>query len=342
MTKSKTKCDGKKMEKWIRQLKHNPVPSLTGSENAAISYLAKRDLLEDKKEPIEKLWDLREPKKLLTKQQKDGSWNYPNPRFKIRSQENYNQIETFRTLGILIEQYGFNRKHPAIENAAEFLFKFQTEEGDIRGILENQYMPYYTAAMMELIIKAGFEKESRIEAGFHWLLSIRQDDGGWAFPPRTRTGKNALTLVQAFKEKEPIKPDTTKPFSHLITGMVLRAFAAHTDHRKDPHARIAAELLKTRFFKPDKYPDRKAPSFWIGFSYPFWFTDLLSSLDSLSKLNFSPTDPDIKKGLEWFINKQEKTGNWKLKTLRGANSQYLNLWLSLAISRVFKTFYSEP
>ncbi len=148
-------------------------------------------------------------------------------------------------------------------------------------------MPYYTAAMMELLIKAGFEKDSRIEAGFHWLLSMRQNDGGWAFPIRTLTGKNALTLIEAIKEKEPIKPDKSKPFSHLITGMVLRAFAAHPEHRNDPQALIAGKLLKSRFFKPDKYPDRKAASFWTGFSYPFWFTDLLSSLDSLSKLELS-------------------------------------------------------
>lgn len=329
------------MEKWIRHLKYNPLQNLTNSQNIAISHLAKRDLLEDKQEPVEKLWDLREPKRLLTRQQKNGSWKYPNPQLKLRSKENYSQIETYRTLGILIEQYGFNREHPAIENAAEFLFKFQTEEGDIRGILGNQYMPYYTAAIMELLIKAGFEKDSRIEAGFHWLLSMRQNDGGWAFPMRTLAGENALTLIEAFKEKEPIKPDRSKPFSHLVTGMVLRAFATHPEHRENPQALIAGKLLKSRFFKPDKYTDRKAASFWTGFSYPFWFTDLLSSLDSLSKLEFSHKDQDIKKALEWFISKQEKSGIWKLKTLRGAKNEDQNLWLGLAISRVFKTFFSK-
>jgi hypothetical protein len=58
----------------------------------------------------------------------------------------------------------------------EFLFSFQTPSGDIRGILGNQYVPYYTAAMIELFIKAGYSHDDRVKKAFQWFDSIRQDD----------------------------------------------------------------------------------------------------------------------------------------------------------------------
>jgi hypothetical protein len=327
----------KKVPEWSEQLKYNPVPSLLNSKNTIISYFAECDFLDDRREPVEKLWELPEAKKLLAKQQKDGSWKYPTAKLEIRSQENYDLIETFRILGILVEQYGFTREHPALKNAAEFMFKFQTEEGDLRGIIGNQYMPYYTAAIMELLIKAGYDKDTRIEAGFHWLLNMRQNDGGWAIPFRTLQGKNSLTLMQAIKKPEPVMPDRSKPFSHLVTGVVLRAFAVHPEYRNNLQAIRAGGLLKSRFFQPDKYPDRKASSFWTGFSHPFWFTDLLSSLDSLSQLGFSREDKDIRKALDWFVERQERNGLWNLRMLR-TKDRDLPLWLALAISRVFQRF----
>ncbi|MFX1450547.1 MAG: hypothetical protein ACFFCM_06880, partial [Promethearchaeota archaeon] len=173
-----------------------------------------------------------------------------------------------------------------------------------------------------------------IHKGFKWLLSIRQDDGGWAAPLRT-IGAKYLDVVSS----PPIKPDPSKPFSHLITGIVLRAFAAHPDYRKSKEAISAANLLKIRFFKPDKYVDRRDKNYWTRFSFPFWFTDLLSALDSLSLMQFSNQDKEIKKALEWFINNQKENGSWELKLLKDKDKS-LNHWICLAICRIFRRFYT--
>lgn len=77
-----------------------------------------------------------------------------------------------------MEQYGFNREHPQAQKAAEFLFSCQTEAGDIRGMLANQYATYYTGAILSLLIQAGYEDDPRVEKAFQWLLHMRQDDGG--------------------------------------------------------------------------------------------------------------------------------------------------------------------
>lgn len=263
----------------------------------------------------------------------DGSWKYSGGREHIRSQENYNQLETYRNLGELVEKYAVDRNHPTAAKAAEYLFSFQTEQGDFRGIYGSQYTPNYSAGIAELLIKAGYQNDRRIVDCFEWLLGIRQDDGGWAIPLRTR--KAIFTKVLSGPLLE---PDKTKPFSHLVTGVVLRAFAAHPKCRRSKEAKLAGELLASRFFQRDPYPDRSTPDFWVGFSYPFWFTDLLSSLDSLSLVGFSRSHPGVKKALDWFVDRQQEDGSWKLRLLRGKDKS-LPLWLSLAVCRVFKRLY---
>jgi hypothetical protein len=291
-----------------------------------------KNLLDEDLDQVQHLWELKEAKRILRKQQEDGSWRYPNPREEIRSLKGYDQVETFRNLAILIEKYLLNREHPAIERAAQFLFGCQTEEGDFRGVYWNQYTPNYSAAFMELLIKAGYHDDSRIALGIDWLLSLRQEDGGWLIPFRTEK----LRLKEAMSRPTPIQPDRSRPFSHMVTGIVLRAFAAHPRYSKMPEALRAAELLATRIFKADRYTDRKAPEFWTRFSFPFWFTDLLSALDSLSKLGVSVDHPQIREGVDWFINNQKKDGLWKLKLVRGASDKSQNLWVNLVVCRTLK------
>ena len=101
------------------------------------------------------LCELSEAENILNKQQENGSWKYPNSKEEIRTQDNYNQLETYRQLGFLIEKYGINKQHQVIQKAAEFLFSLQTNEGDFRGIYGNQYSSNYTAGIMELLIKTG-------------------------------------------------------------------------------------------------------------------------------------------------------------------------------------------
>ena len=227
------------------------------------------------------------------------------------------------------------REHPAISRAAEYVFSRQTEVGDFRGILGNQYTPYYSAALMELLIKAGYQSDRRIDKGFRWLLSVRQDDGGWALPLRTVGEKLSAEVMRS----PTIEPDRSKPFSHLITGVVLRAFAAHDGYRKTNDARAAGRLLQSRFFKRDPYPDRGSVEYWTKFSFPFWFTDLLSSLDSLSYLGASRIDPSIAGALKWFESNQRPTGDWELYLVRGKSSENLDQHIGLAVCRVFKRFY---
>ncbi len=228
-----------------------------------------------------------------------------------------------------------NKNHPAIQETADYLFTFQTKEGDFRGIYGNQYSPNYTAGITELLIKASYEHDNRIHKVFEWLLSIRQEDGGWAIPFRTYNHK--IDVITSHSKT--IEPDKSKPFSHMVTGVVLRAFAVHPTYKQSEEAKRAGELLLSSLFKRDHYPDRAAPEYWLRFSFPFWFTDLISVLNSLSLLGFSKREPPIQKALQWFVTNQQQNGLWQLKILKGQNRDILQFWLALSICRIFKRFY---
>jgi squalene cyclase len=325
------------MENWQSRLSVDPLPLVLASGNEAISYFTRRDLLDEEVGPVQSLWELPQPTKVLRKQRDDGSWKYPGGKKDIRSQRNYDQLQTYKVLMDLVEKFGFTREHPAIQAAAEFLFGFQTEEGDLRGIYREQYSPNYTAGITELLVKAGYGDDPRIEKVFSWLLEMRQDDGGWAVPMRTGVPKGTSSIKEAFWVEEPILPDRTRLFSHWCTGIVLRAFAAHEQYRHRPEAQAAGELLKSRFFQADAYPDRKAPYFWQKIRYPFWWTGILSALDSLWWLGFRGDDADIREGLDWLVANQEPGGLWKARYLSGGDKG-IHLWTTLHVCRVLRRY----
>ena len=104
-------------------------------------------------------------------------------------------------------------------------------------------------------------------------------------------------------------------------------------YRHSADTRRAAELLKSRFFRRDLYPDRAAPSNWLIVSYPFWWTDLLSALDSLAQIGFRADDPDIARGVAWFLDNQEPNGLWNTGRNR-PKGPHSDLWVGLAICRM--------
>jgi len=299
-------------------------------------------------EPRRLLWELPEVRGLLRRQRRDGSFEWRGKESDHYPAHHYPLAETWKQLRFLVDQYGFTRKHPACEAAAEFMLGCQTEDGDIRGMIANQYATYYTGAMLGLLVKAGYGKDPRVSRGFEWLLSMRQDDGGWTVPILTSglSRDEMYRLTSTFAE--PIEPDRSKPFSHNWTGMVLRAFAAHPQRRRSRAARTAAALLQTRFVAPDCYGSYKSADYWVRFQYPFWWNHLVAALDSLSLIGLQANDPDIRRALDWLREHQQRNGLWRLsyqankKHAPPAKASEMQLWITLAICRIFQRFYPDP
>lgn len=333
---------------WIEIFKYNPIEPLLNSRHKAIQYVTKRDLLEINIDLVTSLWTLPEPIKLLKKQQKDGSWKYPGKYPSKYPDVNYNLLETYKRLRILIGKYNLNKSHPAIEKGAEYIFSCQTEEGDIRGIYASQYHPHYDALILEYLIKAGYTNDTRIRRCIEWLLAVQMDDGGWA-PPLLTEGLSWDEISRLSSHSGKVIPFNKSSTScNLVTGMTLRALACHPEYRHHKKAYKAGELLTSRFFKHNVYNTYKAADNWVRFQYPFWWNNLLMGLDSLSLIGFTPRHPRVTKGLEWFIENQRDDGLWdssykksakKINTEKAREDRH---WISYAICTVFKRFYGKP
>ena len=323
---------------WISELNTDPIKTLKQRNDKPLDYYVKRDLIETDITHVSDLWELPKVVNIINKQQEDGSWNYPGKETTSVPGQDYSLLETFRNLRVLVEVYGFSREHRAMKDAAEYVFSCQTDEGDIRGILGNQYMPYYHGAILELLIKAGFSDDPRVIHGLDWLLTMQQEDGGWIVPTQVVPSKDR---TPQYWQSDPLPPDRAKPHAHLATGMVLRAFAVHPEYKSRPEIIEAGSVLKSRILKADKYSDRKAKSYWVKFQYPFWWTSLVSCLDSLARIGFQGQDQDISRGLDWFILHQEEDGLWPTGYGSGRKAAQNRRWVGLAICRVLKHFFQD-
>lgn len=121
----------------LEALAFDPIKRLLQFGDQAIALFTKRDLL-GQEVSVTDLWELAAAEGILRRQRPNGSWSYSKRNAAARTQEQYDQFETYRQLGILVEQYGFDRLHSAIARAASFLLAFQSEDGDVRGSYGNQ------------------------------------------------------------------------------------------------------------------------------------------------------------------------------------------------------------
>lgn len=317
---------------WRAAFPHDPVAPLLSVANPSLVFFARRDLCREPRLDVRTLWELEGAAHILRRQAPDGSWQFAGGMPGLDQGEDYTQLETFRRMGQLIEIFGLDRRHPALERAAEYLFGCQTSEGDFRGLYGRQYATTYTGAIADLLAKAGYANDARLEKCFEWLLYMRQEDGGWAIPLRTV----GLEFRNSMGKGRVAQPDRSKPFSHLVTGMVLRAFAAHPVRRRSEAARRAGRLLASRFFERDRYPDRSSPAHWQSTSFPFWFTDVVSALDSLTRIGLPATDGRMAEGLDWLRSRQLADGLFAIYVLKNRSLPELPAWVSLAVCRVFE------
>ncbi len=333
--------DNQKVEDWLKQLKRNPLPALLAAGDVALEYFVRRDLQGEAAGPADCLWQLPQARKILKKQLPDGSW--PRAGENRHPAINYALIETWKAYRVLVGQYELDRGHPQAQKAAEFLFRCQTAEGDFRGFLANQYATYYTGAVLALLIQAGYAADTRVIRRLEWLLAMRQDDGGWSIPILTHSFDGQTIYRLTSEDTAPVEPHRSRPFSHNWTGMVLRAFAAHPEYRSTEAVVHAARLLKSRFFQPDVYTSYQAASYWVRFDYPFWWSNLLTALDSLSLIGFTRQDGQIAAGLEWLLERQCADGLWDATYAReereNSKTCAKRLWVSLAVCRVMKRYF---
>ncbi len=73
------------------------MPLLIAAGEAALPYLVRRDLLGEATGPVSSLWELPGAAALIRGQRPDGRWRYPGGNRAIRSKDDYDQLETYRS-----------------------------------------------------------------------------------------------------------------------------------------------------------------------------------------------------------------------------------------------------
>ena len=306
--------------------------------NLPILYWLKKDILEV---PVDRehknLQKFAARIRIIKSQRPNGGWCRRRYEGDPRWEKTYFIVETLRNV-LKLRNFGCSYEDEELKKAIKFMFSTQTKTGDFRGAYLNEFAPTYHALTLETLCLYGLDKDERTQKGFRWIIKNRQNDGGWVIPYRTIDQEELKSRYnfEAQSKLEPIKPDRSQPFSHLVTGMVLRALAASPTWRKSKEAWKAGELLLSRFFQEDKYDDRWLPSYWEEITYPFWATDILSSLDSLSTIGFPADNEKIQVALDWLISKQAKQGYWEAGNKKTTLEDHL--WVTFAVLRVLKKF----
>jgi hypothetical protein len=326
-------------EPWQARLRSDPVPVLLSCGNPAIEALARQEFLGGEALTAGTMAGFPEVKQLLKGQQPDGSWTGAGGKPGIYPPHHYSLVETFRRFRLLVERYRLDCTFEQVSRAAEYLLSRQTEEGDIRGFIGNQYATYYTGAVMVLLNQSGLDGDARVVKALDWLLGLRQDDGGWTVPIQTHpfSREEIHTLTSGYAE--PVPPDRTRPFAHTCTNMVLAGFATHPGYRGRPELQAAGRLVMGRFFQPDAYASYRDARYWVRFVG--WWPNLLTALESLFRLGFTTEQAEIRRGIDWFIANQRDDGLWDLENdgkVRPENRRTAaeRPWLALAIGKMLR------
>ena len=110
-------------------------------------------------------------------------------------------------------------------------------------------------------------------------------------------------------------------------------------------ARAVCDLLMAP--RMSRYHVGEAWGTWTKLKYSYFGFSLLSALDTLARLDFTPEEPKIAAAVEYLISRQGPDGTWTLDE-RWSNPpidfgqpNQPNKWLTLDALRAVKRLYRE-
>jgi hypothetical protein len=316
---------------WRRRLARDPRPALLASSDPAVVAASRVDLL-DERVDLRALWTLPEVTRRLHRQGPDGGWTYTGTRA-FGEAVAYDQLATYSELLSLVEQHRLDRRHAAVAAGAEYLLRSQTGEGEILGMYGSQHSTTYTSLIGAILGDAGYRADRRVQRLHKWLLDNRQHDGGWVIA--LRAARPSLGFRAAVSLEWPVEADRSLPSSHLVTGLALRALVVDPRRRRTKAVRAAAELLASRLFTADRYSDRRSAAYWTKLTYPFHWTDVVSTLDSLALAGMTDTHPKVAAAVAWIAEQQRSDGSWASAYSSGRNPR-ADEWVTFGTARALR------
>ncbi|NIM95784.1 MAG: hypothetical protein GTO18_18955 [Anaerolineales bacterium] len=320
------------MSDWIDKLRADPTEWLLEPENAPVRYWTLVDIL-DLPPDDEEVLAARElivayppVTELLENQNRDGYWG---------KQDYYLPRASYGTFWVLtvLGDLGLTAENEQVRLACDFMFTHQRENGAfcrrrrIRGegwVWQEDASPCTHARIVRFLIQFGYGNDPRVRNGIDWLLPIQRDDGMWFCRAEGRYGCLRATID------------------------LLRIAAIDTHTAGYPSIPPAAQAVCKLLMEPrmSRYHVGEKWGTWECLKYPYFGFSVISALDALAKLGFTPDAPKVSAAVDYLLSRQSPDGtwpmdeNWSSPPIDFGQPNEPNKWLTLDAMRAIKLLYS--
>jgi sporulenol synthase len=215
-------------------------------------------------------------------------------------------------IGYALQEAGISPEDPMVEKTNQYLLKRQhTKFGDWVihnptslpggwGFSDiNTINPDVddTTASLRSISRTGASLHGAWSRGINWLLSMQNDDGGWA-----AFEKNTDNKLFEFLPIEKAEFILTDPSCADITGRTLEFFGNYTNLSKD-HQSIKKGV---KWLLDHQEHDGSWYGRWgICYIYGTW-----AAVTGLAAVGVPESDASIQKAIQWLQHIQNKDGGW--------------------------------
>jgi hypothetical protein len=167
----------------------NWIPLLLSDSSPNLRLLVLRELLNQKDDDLEvqELQHHREDdhlvSRILKSQNPDGSWNMDS----VGTIAPGGNLQTTSQILVRLGYLGFNKDHPSVQDAVEYIFSKQKSDGswplskyaNLDGLKGYDMQPLQTIVPLEGIAASGHATDTRAENAYEWLIEQKLDDGAW-------------------------------------------------------------------------------------------------------------------------------------------------------------------
>ncbi|HOT43372.1 MAG TPA: prenyltransferase/squalene oxidase repeat-containing protein [Spirochaetota bacterium] len=331
-----------------KYLSSSPIEWLLDESDPSISYLTRRDILEDDRcnDLYPKIAESPEFVKLLGK-----TGNI------LGDQKNYDLYYS-GTVWCFAEavERGLDRRSPVIRETAEFIVsRCQTPDGGFSLKWKPRVeLACRTGDMIRLLVKAGFD-DNNVRNGITWITSHQRHDGGWLHCPLAGMC-DQFRLILFNRPGKGLARESNNAvkscfYATIACSMALAEYAEKTGSRANDHIlkKAADFFLKRSLFKNSGNEPIRPRSSWnrdfrlLGYPVMSQY-DILYGLLFIARAGFLG-DRRAGEAFNLVMSKQNGDGTWNMENAR-TGMMYGNEpkkhagkksnWVTLQVMRLLK------
>lgn len=321
------------MRDWKHKLKADPTEWLLEEANSPVRYGTLIDILNRPSDDREvraaqaAISTYPPVAELLATQEPDGYWGKRDYYLPRTGRGTFWVLSVLGDLGLTVE-------NEYVRRACDFMFTHQRENGAFcrrrrisgQGIVWQEHTePCTHARIVRFLIQFGYGKSPRVREAIDWLISSQRDDGMWLCRSEGRRGCLRATLD------------------------VLRIAALDNQMSAQPGIAQAANAVRDLLMKPrmSRYHVGDKWATWERLKYPYFGFSVISALDTLARLGYTPEEPKIATAAEYLLSRQLPDGTWPMDEswsrppIEFGQPNEPNKWLTLDAMRVVKLLYNS-